>query len=210
MSRDVQARAFEPFYTTKDIGHGTGLGLSQVYGFVKQSGGHVKLYSEEGMGTTVKLYLPRQHADADVAPEPSVAGFAPRSLTGECILVVEDDDDVRAHSTGILRELGYTVLEAGDGEEGLRAAREFHGRIDALLTDLVMPRMGGADLARVLSVERPNLRVLFASGYAAELRRQEPGPGFETAFLGKPFEPTDVTRSLRELLDRRPQARTLE
>src|SRR3982751_4419257 len=100
MSREVQAHAFEPFYTTKDIGHGTGLGLSQVYGFVKQSGGHVKLYSEEGQGTTVKLYLPRQLGEEEAVPEPSAAGEAPRSQSGETILVVEDDHDVRVHSTG--------------------------------------------------------------------------------------------------------------
>ena len=200
-------RIFEPFFTTKEEGAGTGLGLATAYAIVHGAGGDIRVESREGQGTTFRVTLPASESTAEpAAPLP----HAYEDRGHETLLVVEDESLVRRILASELRSQGYTVLEAGDGEEGLRAAREFHGRIDALLTDLVMPRMGGADLARVLSVERPNLRVLFASGYAAELRRQEPGPGFETAFLGKPFEPTDVTRSLRELLDRRPQARTLE
>ena len=201
MSRDVQARAFEPFYTTKDIGHGTGLGLSQVYGFVKQSGGHVKLYSEEGMGTTVKLYLPRQHADAEVAPEPSVAGFAPRSLTGECILVVEDDDDVRAHSTGILRELGYTVLEAPIAAAGLRLL-ERHPEIRLLFTDVGLPGgMNGRQLADAARKVRPGLKVLFTTGYARNAIVHDGRLDAGVALITKPFTFAALAAKLGDMLD---------
>ena len=123
MSRDVLARAFEPFYTTKDIGHGTGLGLSQVYGFVKQSGGNVKIYSEVGHGTTVKIYLPRLHSDDGALGVPEMEARAPRSSSGQTVLVVEDEADVRAYTTSILRELGYRVLEAGTVAAALQILR---------------------------------------------------------------------------------------
>ncbi|MCW5735423.1 MAG: response regulator [Enhydrobacter sp.] len=201
MSRDVQARAFEPFYTTKDIGHGTGLGLSQVYGFVKQSGGHVKLYSEEGMGTTVKLYLPRQLADVEVAPEPSVGDVALRSQSGECILVVEDDDDVRAHSTGILRELGYTVLEANVAAAGLHLL-ERHPEVRLLFTDVGLPGgMNGRQLADAAREMRPGLKVLFTTGYARNAivhdGRLDPG----VALITKPFTFAALAAKLGDMLD---------
>ncbi|CAN5388370.1 hypothetical protein BH10PSE6_BH10PSE6_07370 [soil metagenome] len=201
MSREIQARAFEPFYTTKDIGHGTGLGLSQVYGFVMQSGGHVKLYSEEGMGTTVKLYLPRQLADDEVVPEPSAAPHAPRSLSGETVLVVEDDNDVRAHSTGILRELGYTVLEAHIAAAGLRLL-ERHPEIRLLFTDVGLPGgMNGRELADVARKLRPDLKVLFATGYARNAivhdGRLDPG----IALITKPFTYAALAAKLGDMLD---------
>lgn len=115
MTREVASRAFEPFFTTKDVGHGTGLGLSQVYGFVKQSGGHVKIYSEEGEGTTVRLYLPRLHSGENDLPAPTPGLAPPRSEATETILVVEDDEDVRAYTANVLKELGYRILDAGTG-----------------------------------------------------------------------------------------------
>ncbi len=201
MSREVQARAFEPFYTTKDIGHGTGLGLSQVYGFVKQSGGHVKLYSEEGLGTTVKLYLPRQLADDELAPEPSGVGHAPRSRSGETILVVEDDPDVRAHSTGILRELGYTVLEAHVGAAGLEMLAR-HPEIRLLFTDVGLPGgMNGRQLADAARTMRPDLKVLFTTGYARNAivhdGRLDPG----VALITKPFTYDALAARLGDMLD---------
>ena len=201
MSREVQARAFEPFYTTKDIGHGTGLGLSQVYGFVKQSGGHVKLYSEEGQGTTVKLYLPRQLADDEVAPEPAVAGHAPRSQGGETILVVEDDHDVRAHSTGILRELGYTVLEAPIAAAGLQLLIR-HPEIRLLFTDVGLPGgMNGRELADAARNLRPDLKVLFTTGYERNAivhdGRLDPG----VALITKPFTYAALAAKLGDMLD---------
>jgi PAS domain S-box-containing protein len=201
MSREVQARAFEPFYTTKDIGHGTGLGLSQVYGFVKQSGGHVKLYSEEGLGTTVKLYLPRQLADDEAAPEPSAADHVPRSQSGETILVVEDDDDVRAHSTGILRELGYTVLEAPVAAAGLQLLGR-HPGIRLLFTDVGLPGgMNGRQLADAARQLRPDLKVLFTTGYARNAivhdGRLDPG----VALITKPFTYAALAAKLSDMLD---------
>jgi PAS domain S-box-containing protein len=201
MSREVQARAFEPFYTTKDIGHGTGLGLSQVYGFVKQSGGHVKLYSEQGQGTTVKLYLPRLLGDDEVAPEPSIADEAPRSRNGETILVVEDDDDVRAHSTGILRELGYTVLEAHVAAAGLQLLQA-HPEIRLLFTDVGLPGgMIGRQLADAARALRPDLRVLFTTGYARNAivhdGRLDPG----VALITKPFTYAALAAKLCDMLD---------
>jgi CheY-like chemotaxis protein len=201
MSREVQARAFEPFYTTKDIGHGTGLGLSQVYGFVKQSGGHVKLYSEEGLGTTVKLYLPRQLADDEIVSEPSVTDHAPRSQRGETILVVEDDHDVRAHSTGILRELGYTVLEAHIAAAALNLL-ERHPEIRLLFSDIGLPGgMNGRQLADAARQLRPDLKVLFTTGYARNAivhdGRLDPG----VALITKPFTYAALAAKLGDMLD---------
>jgi PAS domain S-box-containing protein len=203
MTREVQARALEPFYTTKDIGHGTGLGLSQVYGFVKQSGGHLKLYSEEGMGTTVKLYLPRQASDEEIAAEPAAGEHAPRARGGETILVVEDDTDVRAYSTGILRELGYTVLEAPTGAAGLQVL-ERHPEIRLLFTDVGLPGgMNGRQLADAARQERPDLLVLFTTGYARNAivhdGRLDPG----VALITKPFTYAALAAKLGDMLDAR-------
>jgi CheY-like chemotaxis protein len=163
MTKDVVDRAFEPFFTTKQSGQGTGLGLSQVYGFVKQSGGHVKIYSEVGEGTTVKIYLRRfvgtPSALQDVRGEPA------RGRSGECILVVEDDADVRAYVVETLGGLGYDVLEAGGGEDALRLLDE-HKTIGLLLTDVVMPGMNGRKLAEEACERRPALKVLFMTGYS--------------------------------------------
>ncbi len=186
MTKEVQERAFEPFYTTKDVGHGTGLGLSQVYGFVKQSGGHVKIYSELGTGTTVKLYLPRLHSEEDVAlPEP--APVAPRSVGADTILVVEDDEDVRANTTGILRELGYTVLEAPAAAAALQLV-ESRPEIRLLFTDIGLPGgMNGRQLADAARTLRPDLKVLFTTGYARNAivhdGRLDPGRGADPQAL---------------------------
>jgi CheY-like chemotaxis protein len=209
MSREVQARAFEPFYTTKDIGQGTGLGLSQVYGFVKQSGGHVKLYSEPGMGTTVKLYLPRLLADDEAVAEPAVVDHAPRSMRGETILVVEDDQDVRAHSTGILRELGYNVLEAPLAMVGLQLL-DRHPEIGLLFTDVGLPGgMNGRQLADEARRRRPDLKVLFTTGYARNAivhdGRLDPG----VALITKPFTYSALAAKLSDMLDTHEAPRVL-
>ena len=200
MPPDVIARAFEPFFTTKDIGHGTGLGLSQVYGFVKQSGGHVRIYSEVGSGTSVKLYLPRLMADAavDVEETPS----APAGGAGsETILVVEDDEDVRAYTTETLRDLGYRVLEAGNGEAGLKVLRE-HPEIALLFTDVGLPGgMNGRKLSEAAVAQRPDLKVLFTSGYTrnAIVHDGRLDPGVE--LISKPFTQATVAARLRDILD---------
>jgi PAS domain S-box-containing protein len=202
MSRDVLARVFEPFFTTKEVGHGTGLGLPQVYGFVKQSGGHVKIYSEVGEGTTVKLYLPRLHSEdvaTAAAPEPEAA--APRSSGGQTVLVVEDEDDVRAYSTSILRELGYRVLEAPNGPAGLQLLAE-HPETVLLFTDVGLPGgMNGRQLADAARRARPDLKVLFTTGYARNAivhdGRLDPG----VVLLPKPFTYAAVAAKLSDMLD---------
>jgi signal transduction histidine kinase/DNA-binding response OmpR family regulator len=200
MDRETMARAFEPFFTTKDIGHGTGLGLSQVYGFAKQSGGHIKLYSEPGNGTTVKLYLPRLLSSNESDVLPVTPTQAPGSVSGETILVVEDDPDVRANTTGILRELNYKVLEAPLGSIALHLI-ETHPEIDLLFSDVGLPGgMDGKQLADAAHKIRPGLRVLFTTGYARNAivhgGRLDPG----VQLLPKPFTYAAVATKLAEIL----------
>jgi PAS domain S-box-containing protein len=202
MTKQVLARAFEPFFTTKDVGQGTGLGLSQVYGFVKQSGGHIKIYSEPQQGTTVKLYLPRLHGDADIVSEPDQR-VLPRSGDAETILVVEDDDDVRAYSKEILRELGYSILEAGTGAAALRVL-DAHPEIDLVFTDVGLPGgMNGRQLADEARKRRPDLKILFTTGYArnAIVHEGRLDPGVQ--LVTKPFTYAAVGAKLRDILDTR-------
>jgi CheY-like chemotaxis protein len=204
MSKDVIARAFEPFFTTKGVGHGTGLGLSQVYGFVKQSGGHVKIYSEPGHGTTVKLYLPR--FTGDLADDASTHKAENPARGSEAVLVVEDEADVRAYSVETLRELGYTVFEAGDGETGLRVL-DSRPDISLLFTDVGLPgSLNGRQLADEAKRRRPDLRVLFTTGYARNAivhdGRLDPG----VQLITKPFTYDALASKLREMLDVRRSA----
>jgi signal transduction histidine kinase/ActR/RegA family two-component response regulator len=200
MSRDVQEKAFDPFFTTKQPGQGTGLGLSQVYGFVKQSGGHVKIYSEIDEGTTIKIYLPRARAAA-VGPRESDLPLV-GSLGSETILVVEDEADVRAYLVETLRDLNYRVLEAGDGVAALAHfdAAPFH--IDLLLTDIVMPGMNGRQLADELYRRQAGLKVLFITGYSRNAvvhqGRLEPG----VSLLQKPLTQVMLAAKIREILDK--------
>lgn len=204
MPREVMARVFEPFFTTKEAGHGTGLGLSQVYGFTKQSGGHVKLYSEEGQGTTVKIYLPRLMAEA--APEDAAEAQAPAALEGtrrqEVILAVEDDDDVRAYTVECLRELGYRVVEAADGASALRLMERLATPVDLLFTDVVMPGMSGRELADAARERQGDLRVLYTSGYTrnAIVHGGRLDAGVE--MLPKPFTFAALAQAVRDALDR--------
>jgi len=200
MSRDVQTRVFEPFFTTKDIGQGTGLGLSQVYGFVKQSGGHVKIDSEVGQGTTVKLYLPRLLSDELNVGEVEAAPHVPRSTKGQTILVVEDDADVRAYSISILRELGYTVLDAPGADAALRLLAA-HPEIELLFTDIGLPGgLNGRQMADLARQRRPDLKVLFTSAYARNAivheGRLDPG----VLLITKPFTYAGLASKLSEML----------
>jgi CheY-like chemotaxis protein len=202
MKPDVIAKAFEPFFTTKGIGEGTGLGLSQVYGFIKQSGGHVKIYSEIGAGTTVKLYLPRQVEPAGSGDRNPAAQAAPQGR-GEAILVVEDDPDVRSFTVEMLRELGYTVIEATDGQSALRLL-DAHREIVLLFTDVGLPGgMNGRQLADEVLRRRAHLKVLFTSGYArnAIVHHGRLDPGVE--LLPKPFTFATLGARIRRLLDRK-------
>ena len=200
MTPDVVSKAFDPFFTTKDVGHGTGLGLSQVYGFAKQSGGHVKIYSEIGEGTTVKLYFPRVHAA--ISPD-EVEGtqVVARGSPNETILVVEDDPDVRSYSCDTLRDLGYNVLEAKDGRAGLNLL-DAHPQIKVLFTDVGLPGgMNGRQLADEARRRKPHLRVLFTTGYArnAIVHDGRLDPGVE--LITKPYAQAALSSKLRDMLD---------
>jgi len=200
MPPEVVARAFEPFFTTKEVGAGTGLGLSQVYGFVKQSGGHVKIYSELGEGTVVKLYLPRL-LGAAVGEAPPAQRQPIGGTREEVILVVEDDEAVRAHSTSMLRELGYGVLEAPDGPSALRLLGQ-HPQVRLLFTDVGLPnRMNGRQLADAAQRLRPDLKVLFTTGYArnAIVHHGRLDQGLE--LLLKPFTFADLASKVRKALE---------
>jgi PAS domain S-box-containing protein len=202
MDAATLAHAFEPFFTTKEVGRGTGLGLSMVYGFVKQSGGHVALYSEPGEGTTVKLYLPRSFGAAKEAQARPAMTPAPTAAHAETILVCEDDPNVRAYTVEVLRERGYRVIEAGDGPATLAALDAAPGAIDLLFTDVVLPGgMTGADLAAEAARRHPDLRILFTTGYARNAivhhGRLDPG----VALLPKPFTYGDLANKVRDMLD---------
>jgi PAS domain S-box-containing protein len=200
MPEDVKARAFDPFFTTKEIGHGTGLGLSQVYGFVKQSRGHVRIYSEPGFGTTIKIYLPRVVAQIEEIETPSVVAIA-RGSSAETILVVEDDEGVRSYGCETLRELGYRVLEAGSGRAGLEMLAK-HPEVRLLFTDIGLPGgMNGRQLAEEARRHKPNLRVLFTTAYARNAiihdGRLDPG----VALLSKPYTQSALASKVRDILD---------
>ena len=202
MSREVLDRAFEPFFTTKEVGKGSGLGLSMIYGFVKQSGGHVKLYSEDGQGTTIKIYLPRLLGDGLVEDEEGIGRLA-AELVGqrETILVVEDDVDVRSYTVESLRELGYHVLEAHDGTSALHQLEKFDGAIDLLFTDVVMPRMSGSQLTAEARKLQPGLKVLYTSGYTRNAvdHNGRLDPGVE--MIAKPFTFEGLAQRVRDVLD---------
>jgi PAS domain S-box-containing protein len=201
MDEATKARIFEPFFTTKDVGRGTGLGLSTVYGIVKQSGGHVFVYSEPGRGSTFKVYLPR--VDEAVEPEPvaETPGDLPRG--DEVILLVEDEPGVRALVRNSLRARGYAVLEARHGIEALLLSARHPGPVHLLLTDVVMPQMSGREVAAQVLASRPGTKVLYMSGYAENsvVHHGILDPG--TAFLQKPFTPDALVRKVREILDAR-------
>jgi PAS domain S-box-containing protein len=201
MDAQTLAQAFEPFFTTKPVGKGTGLGLSQVYGFVKQSGGHVKIYSEVSQGTTVKIYLPRLPGEvaADSGPEEALN---PEAGQEETILVVEDDDDVRVYSVESLRELGYRVLEAHDGPSALRLL-DRQPRVDLLFTDVVLPSgMTGAQVAAQARAIRPSLKVLFTTGYARNAIIHHGRLDKGVQLIVKPYSFSDLAAKVRDVLDK--------
>jgi CheY-like chemotaxis protein len=198
MTEETQAHLFEPFFTTKEKGKGTGLGLATVYGIVKQTGGFIWVYTELGHGTTFKIYLPR----ATESPQPRwhTAPVGPADGT-ETVLVAEDEAAVRGVARQALSRHGYTVLEAPSAEAALDVASRHSGKIDLLLTDVVMPGMSGRDLARRLADARPGLRVIYMSGYTEDTITRhgilEPG----LVYVQKPFSPEALARRVREVLD---------
>jgi CheY-like chemotaxis protein len=195
MDSDTMSHMFEPFYTSQAPGNRTGLGLSIVYGIVKQSGGVVRVSSEPGMGTTVKLFFPRAEGDLQGLPE------TPLSFRGdETVLLVEDEDGVRELIWKILTEHGYTVLEARHGRDALDVAASYQHPIQLLLSDVVMPEMGAGELADQLLAERPEMKVIYISGYTTDEVVRRGVSQNDAAFIQKPFTPDELMQQVRSVL----------
>jgi len=197
MDRETQARIFEPFYTTKELGKGTGLGLATVYGIVKQSGGYIWVYSELNQGTLFKVYLPR--VDESVQP----AKKEPEAVVLEScktILLAEDSASLREMAREYLASLGYVVLEAASGSEALQKAKEFDGPIHLLLTDVVMPEMSGPELARHMTELRPEIKIIFTSGYTNDAIARQGVLDPAVAFIQKPYRPKALALKIQEVL----------
>jgi CheY-like chemotaxis protein len=201
MDAETKAQIFEPFFTTKEEGKGTGLGLATVYGIVKQSGGYIWVYSEPQRGTTFKVYFPRVDEPAEALRPTLPTADAPRGH--ETILVVEDAEALREVIRESLEERGYTVLLAADGQQALAYAREQRGPIDLVLTDVVMPGLGGGELAKLLTELRPAIRVLHMSGYTNGVISQHGVLAEGVVLLEKPFTSVRLAGAVREVLDRR-------
>ncbi len=202
MDEETAGHAFEPFYTTKEVGKGTGLGLATVYGIVKQSGGHIGLESDLGRGTTFKIYLPMIEDTSVQASAEQPAAPPPRGQ--ETLLLVEDEPSLRKITRIILESCGYTVLEAQDGQTALRVAQQHPSPIDLLVTDVVMPKLNGHQLAQELAQTRPGMKVLYLSGYTDDAIIRYGVMHTDTPFLPKPFTPDSIAQKIREVLDARP------
>jgi CheY-like chemotaxis protein len=201
LPKDVVDRAFEPFFSTKGVGQGSGLGLSQMYGFIKQSEGHIKIYSEVGEGTTVKIYLPRLLQQIDRRDEEEQAAEPVEGSGHETILVVEDDRDVRAYLVEILRDLNYRVLSAHDAVSALGLINEGDIRIDLLLTDVVLPGTNGRQLAEQAQDRRPGLKVLFTTGYSRNAIVHQGRLDAGVVMIQKPITQESLAARIRDVLD---------
>jgi two-component system, cell cycle sensor histidine kinase and response regulator CckA len=199
MDAETRSHLFEPFFTTKVLGKGTGLGLSTVYGIVRQSGGYIWVYSEPNRGTVVKVYLPRAAAQSETHKPRNE--YQPLPLGNETVLLAEDDERVRRLTASVLGQLGYTVLESADGEEALEVARKHNGEIHLLFTDMVMPKKCGNEIANEIRRERPDIKVLFSSGYTGDIVSQQGPLDSSIPFLQKPFTPRTLAVKVREALD---------
>jgi len=201
MDSDLQSRIFEPFFTTKKAGEGTGLGLSMVYGIVKQSGGHIRVESQIGKGTTFRIYLPEVAVSVPPMQAAAVRASAPRGC--ETILLAEDEDSVRTLVATYLQELGYHVLEACDGKAAMGVAQSYRGPIHLLLSDFVMPKLGGRELGAALKKSLPHLKMIFMSGYAGREAGAQDLELPNAHFLGKPISMALLAKTVREVLDSR-------
>ena len=203
MTDEVKARLFEPLFTTKPLGKGTGLGLVTCRNIIHQSGGHISVYSESGKGTTFKIYLPRRDGPLDTPAQPTSSEVLPRGT--EMLLVVEDDPTLRQLACAILEAQGYKVLEANNGEEGVRVVRDFKGPpIRLVITDIIMPLMGGKAMAELLKMTNPDIEILFTSGYPDNEITRYGMLDAGVKFLAKPYTPATLARKVREVLDRSP------
>ncbi|MBI2956486.1 MAG: response regulator [Acidobacteria bacterium] len=202
MDAETRARIFEPFFTTKEKGKGTGLGLATVYGIVKQYGGYIWVYSEPGQGSTFKIYLPQVEAVREAEALAEAAAGAPSG--SETVLLVEDEEGVRKLSRQFLEQSGYTVLEASDPAAALWLAEQHPGRIDLLVTDVMMSQMGGREVAERLTQVRPEIKVLFVSGHTDDVVLRQGILDGGAAFLQKPFSRDALARKVREVLDTTP------
>jgi len=199
MTREVLTHAFEPFFTTKSQGKGTGLGLSTVYGIVKQSNGFIRVESAPGVGTAFTVYLPEAVKEEDDAKEEPQSAVN-QGLTGkETILLVEDEEVVRELAIESLQKYGYTVLAASNGDKALSICEKYKEKIDLLITDLVMPGMNGIELARRFLDFRPDIPVLFMSGYSEDAVEHLKDMTQRQSFLSKPITPTTLSRKVREM-----------
>jgi PAS domain S-box-containing protein len=203
MTEEVKARIFEPFFTTKEVGKGTGLGLAVVHGIVKHAEGRIEVESQVGVGTTFKVYLPRVDQPAGHAKPPS--GIRPPPRGTETVLLVEDEDGVRLLTRHALAGCGYKVLDAGDGEEGLLLASRHDGPIHLLVTDVIMPGLGGLQVAERALALHPKLKVLFVSGYTDDAVMRQGVLAEQVHFLQKPFSPVALAFKVREVLDEPPR-----
>jgi two-component system cell cycle sensor histidine kinase/response regulator CckA len=204
MSPEIIQKIFEPFFTTKELGKGTGLGLSTVYGIVKQTEGYIYPVSVVGMGTTFKIFLPRHVPSAsEQAAKAAVAAAPVRDLTGhERILLVEDEESVRAFSAQALRATGYEVFEADGGEEALEVLEDLDFKIDLMISDVVMPEMDGPSLLKHVRETMPNLKVIFVSGYAEESVRRDIEDDQSVEFLPKPYSLDQINTKVKEVLQK--------
>jgi two-component system cell cycle sensor histidine kinase/response regulator CckA len=201
MSKEIQSKIFDPFFTTKPVGQGTGLGLATVYGIVKQSGGFITVDSTVGKGTSFFIYLPRRKVEAGEAPVAEAAPVAARDVTGQdTILLVEDEEAVRSFAARALRMRGYNVLEAGGGEEALEIVKAGEAKIDLIITDVVMPNMDGPTMVRHVKALKPDLAVIFMSGYAEEAFRRSDQSSEDIHFLPKPFGLKQLAAKVKEVL----------
>jgi CheY-like chemotaxis protein len=199
MDQETLSQAFEPFFTTKEVGKGTGLGLATVYGIAKQNDGFISVYSEPGAGTTFRVHLPRHADEAERVQHGSAA--APAARGHETILLVEDEPAILALATEMLERQGYCVLAASRPGEAIRVAEEHAGEIHLLMTDVVMPEMNGRDMAQALLATRPSLRLLFASGYTADVIAYRGVVDEGMHFIQKPFTQQSLAAKVREVLD---------
>jgi two-component system cell cycle sensor histidine kinase/response regulator CckA len=199
MDLETQSHLFEPFFTTKEQGKGTGLGLATIYGIVKQSGGHITAYSEVGHGTTFNVYLPLTKEEADKANHPAPASVSPRGV--ETILLVEDEESLRSVTREFLTNKGYQVVVAEDFNNALEVAGNGELHIHLLMTDVVLPGASGPKLAERLAASRPEMKVLFVSGYTADALVHRDMHREEFAFLSKPFSLNTLAQKIRTILD---------